>query len=43
MARSIPISEAVAHLHGADPTAEPITVIGTEPIRSSFDQTCMGL
>jgi tRNA-splicing ligase RtcB len=37
----VPISEAIAHLHGADPTAEPITVIGTEAIRSSFDQTCL--
>jgi tRNA-splicing ligase RtcB len=36
-----PISEAVAHLHGSDPAAEPITVIGTDPIRSSFDQLCL--
>jgi tRNA-splicing ligase RtcB len=41
MSRITPISDAVAHLHGEDPTAEPITVIGTDSIRSSFDQTCL--
>ncbi len=39
--RIVPISEAVAHLLGTDQTGEPITVIGTESIRSSFDQTCL--